>query len=89
MMMSLRNGLTAGCLMLLLTACASTEPVVKTETKVRTMPSEYLRDCPVPELSGERNEDLLEWALSLRVSLKSCNADKAAARKWSKAARGQ
>jgi len=75
---------------LFLTGCAtSPATVVKTETVVETPPTEWLADCPVPDLAGKTNGDLLRWAASLRMSLIACNADKAALRDWQQAARSQ
>jgi hypothetical protein len=40
-----------------------------------------LSQCPVPKIKGNKNRDLLEWALSLENSLKQCNLKLEAIRK--------
>jgi len=45
-------------------------------------PAALTGPCPPPELRGNTNADLLDWALELQAELEACNADKAALRQW-------
>lgn len=82
-MKTLKSGLASVCLVLLLSGCATTPPVV-TETKIERVypPAALTGPCPPPELRGNTNADLLDWALELQAELEACNADKAALRQW-------
>ena len=73
-------GLLTACLLLLLNGCAlfPTRVVIQRDLP----PDSLLLDIPTPVLEGRRNQDLLNWANSLRCSLVQSNADKAALRAW-------
>lgn len=46
-------------------------------------PTELLEDCPVPEAVEVRtNGQLFSYNQGLKLSLRLCNADKAALRAW-------
>ena len=78
------SGLAGLCLALSLIGCASQpqQVVVKTRTVVELPPSSWVRQHQVPEISGETNGDLLDWAVRVRASLLQCNADKSALADW-------
>lgn len=78
------RGWMAACLALSLSACAG-GPRLTTVTKTEKQfpPESLLVPTAEPLLAGDRNRDLLDWGLGLRDALGSCNADKAALRKWS------
>lgn len=63
---------------LLATGCATAPQV----PLVMAPPAVLLQDCLVPPPNVKTNEDLLQWALSMRSELRKCNIDKAALREW-------
>ena len=77
------TGLAALCLALFLSACAGT-PEVVTRTEVRPVipPAALMAPCPRPDMEGQTNAALLDWALALDEALEHCNADKRALRRW-------
>ena len=74
------RGLLIACLLLSLSGCGflPTRVVIQREAP----PDSLLLDTPIPAPEGRRNDDLLNWANSLRCSLVQSNADKAALRAW-------
>jgi len=82
MIRKLTPGLLLLCL-LLCGACSGKEHAVTVPVVVRLSPPDsLLRETVEPEWKGETNGDLAEHAISLRASLRECNADKAAIRFW-------
>lgn len=68
-------GLLTAFLLLSLTGCGS-------QQILNAPPESLLIDTPIPQPTGRRNEDLMQWANALRCSLVQANADKAALRAW-------
>lgn len=54
--------------------CPASHPVMP--------PTVYLAAIPEPELKGQRNIDLTNWAIELRSSLRQANFDKMKLREW-------
>lgn len=81
-MQMLRNGLGSVFLLLCLVGCAT--PCIATSAQVirKHPPAVLMAPCVIPAYHGDTNADLLDWALSLRAELTSCNADKTALRQW-------
>lgn len=78
------RGLTAICLLLLLTACASAPPpIIRTKTEYRYAPPLLMAPCTLPVFTGQKNRDLADYALLLQTIIIVCNSDKAAIRDWS------
>jgi hypothetical protein len=69
-------------LLLLVTGCARTQTVYKTNTAYRNPPAFLLADCPVPEYTGTDWQDVAEYAKAVQVMLDLCNGDKAMLREW-------
>jgi hypothetical protein len=76
------SGLTASCLLLLLSACAPTSQVVKREVEKERVPQSLLVRCPEPQLSGDTNGELYEFTQELRLRLKNCNKQLEEIEKW-------
>ena len=70
----LAHGLIALCLLASLTACA-TNRVVEVP-KIIPVPVDLTEPTPVPELQGNTNGALAEWAKRLLNALNSANDDK-------------
>jgi len=56
--------------------------VTKTETVRVTPPPSYVQVYEVPSFVGDKNRDLLFWALDMQELLRKHNQDKQALRKW-------
>lgn len=69
-------------LLLLLTGCASTQTIYKTNTIYRNPPAFLLADCPVPDYKGTDWQDVAEYAKEVQVMLDLCNGDKGMLREW-------
>ncbi|MDR3813360.1 MULTISPECIES: Rz1-like lysis system protein LysC [Bilophila] len=68
------------CCLLPLTGCSG-KPVATMPVVIRQDAPAYLTaETPVPLWTGVNNADLVDYVLSLRQALGSCNADKAAIR---------
>jgi len=68
------------CLTLLSASCAKTEHVPQIVMPKQNLPQHLLSPVPQPILRGERNADLLEYALLLQEALGQCNANLSAIR---------
>ena len=76
-------GLTMICPALLwICSCTPAKTVVKTDYVYVTPPAAYMQTYPVPELTGEKNRDLLMWALDLAETARMHNQDKRALQEW-------
>lgn len=71
-------------LLLLVTGCANTRTVYKTNTVYLTPPAILIADQPVPEYTGSTWADVLAYAGVLQSELRMCNWDKARLREWVK-----
>lgn len=80
MIRNLAHGALTAFLLLSLSACAFLPTRVAIQRDLP--PDSLLLDTPIPASEGRRNQDILNWANSLRCSLISANADKAALRAW-------
>lgn len=69
-------------LLLLVTGCASTQTVYKTNTIYRNPPAFLLADCPAPAYNGTTWADVADHASQLQSILDLCNSDKAMLREW-------
>ena len=71
-------------ILLALSACATTPtaPKVITATQVRyvPIPAEMDADCPIPAFTGTTFGDGIEYAITLKSALVSCNGQMAAIR---------
>lgn len=76
-MVRLKTGLIALILLPFMTGCASSPIPVQAEKPDK---SHLLQETPIPEYHGSTNGEIVEYAAELAESLKSCNADKRAAR---------
>lgn len=47
-------------------------PVV--DVPCQRMPSDFLTDCPIPEMSGDTFGDVVNYSVELIAALKACNA---------------
>ncbi len=77
---SWRTGPVSVCLLLLLLAGCSSDPMIRVVTVLP--PAELIKPCTAPGFIGETNGELLDHALLLRHELNACDADKAALREW-------
>lgn len=69
-------------LLLLVTGCARTQTVYKTNTIYRNPPAYLLADCPVPEYTGTQWGDVADYAGEVLTMLSICNTDKELLREW-------
>lgn len=78
------RGWMLACLMLCLSACAQNQatPAVVHRVERQYPPTSLLLTNQEPSLKGNLNQDLVQWSLDLRDSLRSCNADKSALATW-------
>lgn len=77
----LRSGLIPLTLLLLMSCSTQTVTVVRTE--VATPPPSTLRHIYLPEYTGSRNKDLLQYIeVQCKAVERQCNADKDAIREW-------
>lgn len=71
-------------LLLSLTGCGATQPVVRVQEVVLLPPDSLLEPTPIAPFVGSTNEDLLRFAVLAQESALLCNGDKAAVRAWVK-----
>jgi uncharacterized lipoprotein YajG len=76
------NVLALLTLPLLVTGCAKTQTVYKTNTVYLTPPAFLLTDCTAPEYTGTTWTDVADHALQLKAELSLCNWDKRQLREW-------
>lgn len=69
-------------LLQLVTGCASTQTVYKTNTIYRNPPAYLLADCPAPEYTGTQWGDVAAYAGEVQTMLDICNTDKELLREW-------
>ena len=84
-MRTLMIGVLVSFLMVSVSGCSMmerTEVVTKKEVTHLVPPMVLLGRCPEPRLQGSTNEDLGEWALKTRHSLRQCNAQLSALRMY-------
>lgn len=79
--MHLKPILTGLALASLLGCSTFSAPPVPTPVKLLP-PVELLQSRAEPDLLGDSNADLAEWALALRAVVRALNADKASLREW-------
>lgn len=70
------------CLPSLLISCAEPRTIVRTEYVYVLPPEQYLQEYPEPELQGNKNRHLRDWALDLRETNQLHESDKQALREW-------
>jgi hypothetical protein len=58
--------------------------IVKTEYQKQMVPSAWVVDCLAPPQPREdaKNNELVEYMVSMELALKDCNTDKRAIRQW-------
>lgn len=77
-------GLILLCHLLYLTSCVTPQALTKTQIVYVPPPPVYLMKYPVPKIRGNKNRDLLDWALELRELNEKHNEDKQALVDWTK-----